>query len=58
MILPTAPILPPNAARAAEDGAYFTVQNLLTLRNTRIGNVLGLPALTLPTGAPRLRSGA
>jgi aspartyl-tRNA(Asn)/glutamyl-tRNA(Gln) amidotransferase subunit A len=27
-------------------------ENLLALRNTRIGNLLGLPVLTLPTSQP------
>ena len=52
VILPTAPILPPDAARALADPAYFAARNLLALRNTRIANLLGLPALTLPTGVP------
>ncbi|TVP71587.1 MAG: amidase [Rhodobacteraceae bacterium] len=52
VILPTAPNLPPNAARLMRDHAYFTTENLLTLRNTRIGNLLGLCALTLPAGRP------
>jgi len=52
VLLPTTPNLPPNAARLMQDHAYFTTENLLTLRNTRIGNLLGLCALTLPTGAP------
>ena len=52
VLLPTAPNLPPNARRLREDHAYFTTENLLTLRNTRIANMLGLCALTLPTGLP------
>ena len=52
MILPTAPNLPPNAARLLADEGYYTTENLLTLRNTRIGNMLGLCALTLPTNTP------
>ena len=52
VILPTAPITPPEIARALEDGAYFASENMLTLRNTRIGNVLGLPGVSLPTGHP------
>ncbi|MBR3371465.1 MAG: amidase [Rhodobacteraceae bacterium] len=52
VLLPTAPNMPPNAQRLLEDHAYFTTENLLTLRNTRIGNMLGLCALTLPTGVP------
>lgn len=50
VILPSCPILPPNIARLAEDHDYYVTENLLTLRNTRIGNLMGLPALTLPTG--------
>ncbi len=34
------------------DGSEFVRANLLTLRNTRIANLLGLPAITLPTGHP------
>ncbi len=52
VLIPTSPILPPNAKRLMEDHAYFTSENLLALRNTRIGNVLGLCVLTLPTGQP------
>ncbi len=50
VILPTAPNMPPDAARLMRDHAYFTTENLLTLRNTRIGNLLGLCVLTVPTG--------
>ncbi|MDO5368883.1 amidase [Paracoccus sp. (in: a-proteobacteria)] len=52
VILPTAPILPPEIARLEEDAAYFAAQNLLALRNTRIGNSMGLPAISLPTARP------
>ncbi|MCV2892482.1 amidase [Lentibacter sp. XHP0401] len=52
VILPTAPILPPNAERLVTDSDYYITENLLALRNTRIGNLLGLPAITLPTGTP------
>lgn len=50
ILLPTVPILPPDAARLLADGDEFVRANLLTLRNTRIGNLLGLPVCTLPTG--------
>lgn len=50
ILLPTAPILPPDVARLEADEDYFVRANLLTLRNTRIGNLLGLPAVSLPTG--------
>ena len=52
VILPTCPILPPDAARLLEDDAYYVTENLLTLRNTRIGNLMGVCGLTLPTGQP------
>jgi len=50
VILPTSPILPPNTAKLVSDHEYYVSENLLGLRNTRIGNLMGLPAMTLPTG--------
>lgn len=52
VLLPTAPILPPNANRLMTDHDYYVTENLLALRNTRIGNLMGLCALTLPTSQP------
>lgn len=52
VLAPTAAILPPDAQRLQLDGDYFATENLLALRNTRIGNLMGLSALTLPTGHP------
>ena len=52
VILPTAPILPPHADRLMTDAEYYVTENLLALRNTRVGNLMGLAALTLPTGVP------
>lgn len=52
VLLPTSPILPPNAARLMSDNDYYVQENLLALRNTRIGNLMGGCALTLPTGHP------
>lgn len=52
VILPTSPILPPDRERLLADAGFFAVENLLALRNTRIGNLLGLPAVTLPTRRP------
>lgn len=52
VLAPTAAILPPDAARLQTDPDYFAAENLLALRNTRIGNLMGLCALTLPTGVP------
>ena len=52
VILPTAPILPPNIDRLLTDDVYYVEENLLALRNTRIGNLMGSCAITLPTGVP------
>lgn len=52
VLLPTCPILPPNAKAVTEDADLFASENLLTLRNTRIGNLMNLPGLTVPTGTP------
>jgi aspartyl-tRNA(Asn)/glutamyl-tRNA(Gln) amidotransferase subunit A len=52
VLLPTSPILPPDAARLMTDDAYYVAENLLALRNTRIGNLMGLPVLTLPSSQP------
>lgn len=52
VILPTVPILPPKVAEIAENAEFFASENLLALQNTRIGNLLGLTGLTLPTGVP------
>jgi aspartyl-tRNA(Asn)/glutamyl-tRNA(Gln) amidotransferase subunit A len=52
VLMPTAANLPPNTERLLADPDHFAVENLLTLRNTRIGNLFGLCALTLPTESP------
>ncbi|WGT48747.1 amidase [Thioclava nitratireducens] len=52
VLVPTSPILPPDVRRLLSDKRYFQEENVLALRNTRIGNVLGLCALNLPTGIP------
>jgi aspartyl-tRNA(Asn)/glutamyl-tRNA(Gln) amidotransferase subunit A len=52
VLLPTSPILPPEANRLMTDDAYYVAENLLALRNTRIGNLMGGCALTLPTSQP------
>ena len=52
VLMPTAPILPPNAARLLSDDAYYKSENLLALRNTRIANLLDLASLTIPTDTP------
>jgi aspartyl-tRNA(Asn)/glutamyl-tRNA(Gln) amidotransferase subunit A len=52
VLIPTSPILPPQAQRLLDDDAYYVTENLLALRNTRIANLMGGCALTLPTGQP------
>lgn len=52
VLVPTSPILPPHAERLMSDQNYYVTENLLALRNTRIGNLMGLCALTLPTIEP------
>ena len=52
IIAPTAPILPPNLERLNTDPEYYVTENLMALRNTRIGNLLGLCGLSLPTDTP------
>ncbi|MDJ0822053.1 MAG: amidase family protein, partial [Paracoccaceae bacterium] len=52
VVLPSCPILPPKAEALLADEDLFTSQNLMALQNTRIGNLMGLAAITLPTGVP------
>lgn len=52
VVMPTAPILPPDAERLMVDDEYYVTENLLALRNTRVGNLMGLCAMSLPTGVP------
>ena len=52
VVLPTSAIVPPNADRLLSDPAFFVAENLLALRNTRIGNLMGPAVLTLPTSQP------
>lgn len=52
VLTPTIPTLPPPQAAVLADPARFTSENLMALRNTRIGNLMGSAALTLPTGTP------
>jgi len=50
--MPTTPNQAPLvAALLADDGVYIR-ENLRALRNTRLGNLLRLSALTLPSCAP------
>ena len=52
MLFPTTPNTPPPVERLLAEEEFYVAQNLLALRNTRLGNLLGLSGLTLPAGAP------
>jgi aspartyl-tRNA(Asn)/glutamyl-tRNA(Gln) amidotransferase subunit A len=52
VICPSGAILPPRAQAVAEDPDLYRAVNLRTLRNTRMGNLMGLTAISLPTGTP------
>ena len=52
VLLPTSPILPPDAERLMRDEEYYVTENLLALRNTRVGNLIGTCGVSLPTGVP------
>lgn len=51
VICPTAALMPPALARVAADGEYYKSTNLKALRNTRMGNLMGLCGVSVPTGA-------
>lgn len=52
VIMPSVAIMPPKVADLLADDEYYVSANLKALRNTRIANLMGLTALTLPTGTP------
>ena len=52
VLVPTSPIMPPHADRLMTDDKYYVAENLLALRNTRIGNLMDQCVLTLPTCQP------
>lgn len=52
VLCPTAALLPPALARVAADGEYYKSTNLKALRNTRMGNLMGLCGVQIPTATP------
>ena len=52
ILLPTCPNLPPLKKHVESNPEDYVRENLLALRNTRLSNLLNLPALTLPTPTP------
>ncbi|NOR61455.1 MAG: amidase [Rhodobacteraceae bacterium] len=49
VLIPSSSVLPPDRERLLSDNDYFISENLLALNNTRVGNLMGICALTLPT---------
>ena len=49
VLCPTCPILPPKVIDLLDTKDYFTHCNLMSLRNTRVANLLKLTAITIPT---------
>ena len=52
VLCPGAANMPPNLERLIADPEFYREQNLLTLRNTRVANLMGLASLALPVGVP------
>ncbi len=50
ILVPTTPNLPPRVDRINCDKEAYVSENLLALRNTRIGNLMNSATLTIPTG--------
>lgn len=50
VLMPTVVSLPPVIAELENDSQKYNSENLLSLRNTRLINLLGLSALSLPIG--------
>jgi aspartyl-tRNA(Asn)/glutamyl-tRNA(Gln) amidotransferase subunit A len=44
--------MPPPVERLLADESYYAERNLLALRNTRLANLLDLPAITVPLATP------
>ncbi len=51
IIVPSSPIKPPKIKSLMKDFNFFTEQNILALRNTRMANSLNLCSLTVPLKA-------
>ena len=58
VLMPTAANLPPNVERLLAEPEFFTAENLMALRNTRVANLMGCCALSLPTETPGMRTDA
>jgi aspartyl-tRNA(Asn)/glutamyl-tRNA(Gln) amidotransferase subunit A len=52
VLMPTTPNVPPNLERLLAEPDHYVSENLLAMRNAFVASLLGLCALTLPTGTP------
>jgi aspartyl-tRNA(Asn)/glutamyl-tRNA(Gln) amidotransferase subunit A len=52
VLMPTTADLPPDVERLLADPTLYAAENLLALRNPTLANLLGLCALSVPTGVP------
>ena len=52
VLLPSGTLLPPKVDQLLSDDDFHMRENILALRNTRIANLMEVPALTIPTGVP------
>ncbi|MEO1276012.1 MAG: amidase family protein [Pseudomonadota bacterium] len=52
IVMPTVPFAPPRLTALLTDESYYVSRNLRALGNTRVVNLLGLSAITIPTGTP------
>jgi aspartyl-tRNA(Asn)/glutamyl-tRNA(Gln) amidotransferase subunit A len=53
LITPTIPVPPFTIAELLADGDQLRAREIVTLRNTRPFNMLGLPAISVPSGFTR-----
>jgi len=52
VLMPSVAIMPPKVTPLMADAELYRNVNLMALRNTRVGNLMGDCALSLPTGTP------
>ncbi|WP_341368204.1 amidase family protein [Yoonia sp. BS5-3] len=50
LVFPTVPITAPSISELEADNNLFAQTNLLVLRNTMLGNYLGMPGVSIPAG--------
>jgi aspartyl-tRNA(Asn)/glutamyl-tRNA(Gln) amidotransferase subunit A len=55
MLMPTTPIPAPELEPLMADKAIFHKVNLMTLRNTTLGNIFNLPGVAMPINAARMK---